>query len=47
MNNIEKLGFDNWFKDNNNCPVCMAEYNNKGLIKPKKKKIECDISTYV
>ena len=38
---------NHWFKDNKTCPVCMAEYSNEGLIKPKKNRIECDISTYV
>ena len=38
---------NHWFKDNKKCPVCMAEYNNEGLIKSNKTRIECDMSTYV
>ena len=36
-----------WFKDNKKCPVCMVEYNDDGLIKPKITQIECEVSTYV
>ena len=36
-----------WFKDNKKCPVCMVEFNEDGLIKPKKTQIECEVSTYV
>jgi len=36
-----------WFKDNKKCPVCMVEYNEDGLIKPKRPQLECEVSTYV